>query len=164
MDEDEGWHPDWKVQLASASTWGGVPERLVQWRASRQGRWACVVEYIEEYDDLFRGAKQTAAWMLDHTPAVDKLFVDTDTESWPEVAWGQHAEVTTGRFKGLHAVGTADGEYAASCSLGGLRSLGPPPTMGLRPPLAGFPHESWVKPTNGGRRPIVGGPRGPGPP
>ena len=31
--------------------------------------------------------------------------------------------------------------------------------MGLRPPLAGLPHESWGKSANGGRRPIVGGPR-----
>ena len=28
--------------------------------------------------------------------------------------------------------------------------------MGLRPPMVNLLHDSWVKPTNGGRRPIVG--------
>ena len=39
-----------------------------------------------------------------------------------------------------------------------------PPTMGLRPPMVNSPHESWGKLTIGGRRPIVGGPRGAEPP
>ena len=36
--------------------------------------------------------------------------------------------------------------------------------MGLRPPLVGLTHDLWGKSTDGGRRPIVGGPRGAGPP
>ena len=47
--------------------------------------------------------------------------------------------------------------------LGGLRPLGPP-TMGLRPPMVNLPHESWDKPTIGGWRPVMGGPRGRSPP
>ena len=36
--------------------------------------------------------------------------------------------------------------------------------MGLRPPMVNLTHDLWVKPANGGRRPIMGGPRGGGAP
>ena len=39
---------------------------------------------------------------------------------------------------------TARGGHMQVKMLGGLRPLGPP-TMGLQPPLAGLPHESWAK-------------------
>ena len=36
--------------------------------------------------------------------------------------------------------------------------------MGLRPPMVNLPHESWDRSAIGGRRPIMGGPRGRSPP
>ena len=32
--------------------------------------------------------------------------------------------------------------------------------MGLRPPWVGFAYESWMNPSHGGLRPVVGSPRG----
>ena len=43
---------------------------------------------------------------------------------------------------------------------GGYRPSRTPPAVGLRPPMVDLTHDSWVKPTIGGRRPTAGGVRG----